>query len=226
MQTYAIIQCTNEECNLRCPVTDGQRMDRCPWCHAPAVIDVAGAIEQEPSTTKSNATLPLTLVLDNVRSAFNVGSILRSASGAGVREVWLAGFTPGADHPRVAKTALGAEKSLSTHAHNNALDVVRALKRSGATILVLESAADAESIFDVALPMGAPLALVAGNEVVGVDPAIRSLADAIVELPMRGNKLSYNVAVATGAALILLGERLAHRVSPPVKSQDQTLRQE
>lgn len=218
MQTYAIIQCTNPACNLRCPATDGQRMDRCPWCHAPAVIEVTGAIERErpAEAVDRGDALPLALVLDNVRSAFNVGAILRSANGAGVRDVWLAGFTPGAENARVAKTALGAEMALTLHKRNNALDLVRELGQAGATILVLESDAASQSIFEVELPLvlpldfplGAPLVLVAGNEVVGVDPAIRALAHALVELPMRGSKLSYNVATAVGAALILLGERL------------------
>ena len=148
MQTYAILQCTNPECNLRCPATDGQRIDRCPWCHAPTVIDVAGAIERETAvaTAHPDFALPLTLVLDNVRSTFNVGSILRSANGAGVREVYLGGFTPGVENPRVGKTALGAEIDLDLHKRNNTLDLVRELRGQGATILALESAAAAQEL--------------------------------------------------------------------------------
>jgi tRNA G18 (ribose-2'-O)-methylase SpoU len=156
--------------------------------------------------------LPLETLLDNVRSAFNVGSILRSADAAGLRRVHLCGVTPTPAHPRVAKqiakTALGAEQSVPWAYAPNALDAARALCDQGTTLWALEEAPGALSLFAAPLPAG-PLALVVGSEVAGVDPGLLSLCACAVCLPMRGIKRSLNVAVAFGIAAVLLAERLA-----------------
>lgn len=219
---FAILQCTNPDCDLRVPATADQRMDRCPRCHAPCEIAESFVSEEDvgrgsPASggvgSAAVRRMPVHLVVDNVRSAFNVGSIFRSADGAGVTHLYLCGFTPTPEHPRVAKTSLGAEALLAWSAHANALAVVKELQAGGATIWALERNERSSSLWDTPLPqeIGAerPLVLVAGSEVTGVDPAIMRIADAVVELPMRGNKQSLNVAVACGVALTVLGERIA-----------------
>lgn len=189
-------------------------MDRCPHCHAPTEIletGIAAPHESVPAQHKA-ARLPLELALDNVRSAFNVGSILRSADGAGVQHLYLCGFTPTPDHPRVAKTALGAEASAAWSRVPNALRLVEEIRARGGVVWALESTPNASSLWHVPLPpvltAERPLLLVAGNEVAGVDPAILRVVEAVVEIPMRGVKDSLNVAIAVGIALALLGERI------------------
>jgi len=158
----------------------------------------------------------LILVLDNLRSAHNVGVILRTADGAGVRRVYLCGSTP-APHldgdPRppyaqdraargISKTALGAERSLELHYAADTTDKVKALKLGGYQIAALEQAAGSVSL-DTFRPAG-KLALIVGNEVEGLSPAVLELANVVLEIPMRGLKESLNVAVAAGIALYRL----------------------
>jgi len=213
---FAILQCTNPDCNLRVPATGDQRLDRCVRCHAPVRIAESG-VAGKPAGKHCDAPsaqqpLPVEVALDNIRSAFNVGSIFRTADGAGVQRIHLCGFTPTPEQPRVAKTALGAEHSVQWQSLPNALALVEAAKAKGIPVWALESTDNARSLWDVPLPSplsaARPLLLVAGSEVAGVDPAILRIADAIVEIPMRGVKQSLNVAIAVGVALTLLGERI------------------
>ena len=209
--TFAILQCTDPACNLRVPATGDQRLDRCVRCHAPARIVESGITGTSRTNADTQQRIPVELALDNIRSAFNVGSIFRSADGAGVQRVYLCGFTPTPDHPRVAKTALGAEHVVPWRSVPNALALVEEAQGNGIPVWALESGADAQSLWHASLPNGLsaerPLLLVAGSEVAGVDPAILRAADAVIEIPMRGTKLSLNVAIAVGIALTLLGER-------------------
>lgn len=143
----------------------------------------------------------LEALLDNLRSAWNVGSIFRIADGAGVKHLHLCGTTPPGDHPRVPKTALGAEKTIGWRYHPNGLSVARELQRAGYRLWALETSTGAESLFDL-LPINGQsrLVLVVGNERAGIDPEILALCERCVALPMLGIKESLNVAVAFGIA--------------------------
>jgi len=155
----------------------------------------------------------LTLVLDNVRSAHNVGTILRTADAAGVQKVWLCGLTPapllpGDTRPayvqdraaaQIAKTALGAEQSLELRYTQDTVAAIDQLRATGYAITALEQAPSSTGLFSYRPP--AKVALVVGHEVNGVDQAVLNQASAILEIPMRGTKESLNVAVATGIAL-------------------------
>ena len=158
----------------------------------------------------------IVLVLDNVRSAHNVGVILRTADGAGVQAVWLCGLTPspnlaGDARPayvqvraaqQIAKTALGAEKSLKLCYTNDVYDALSELRSQGFVIAALEQSLNSIDLIQYKAP--AKLALVVGHEVDGVNSKVLGQADAILEIPMRGTKESLNVAVATGIALYQL----------------------
>jgi tRNA G18 (ribose-2'-O)-methylase SpoU len=148
------------------------------------------------------------VVVDNVRSLFNVGSIFRSADGAGIHHLHLCGITPTPANPKLAKTALGAEHAVSWTYHRNSLDCAEQLRAAGYLLWALEEHAAATSIFTVPLPM-VPVALVIGNEVTGVDPALLACCSTVVALPMQGIKRSLNVATAFGAAAIILAHRVA-----------------
>ena len=145
------------------------------------------------------------LVLDNIRSAENVGSLFRTADAAGVKEVYLCGVTPdpidrfGRIVAKIAKAALGAEKNISWKHFSSTRTCINNLKKKGFEIVALEQAKNAIA-FTRYKPKG-KLALILGNEVDGITEPLLSLADVVIEIPMRGEKESLNVSVAGGIAL-------------------------
>ena len=149
--------------------------------------------------------ISLSILLDNVRSALNVGSILRTCDGIGVEHVFLCGITATPDNPKIRKTALTAETNMNWSYHLNALDEVVHQKENGYQVWSLESAERSISIHHAVRDLSPmPILLVAGNELAGVDPGILATSDRLVHLPMQGQKRSYNIAVAVGMAASLL----------------------
>lgn len=138
------------------------------------------------------------VLLDNIRSAWNVGSIFRSADGFGFRHAYLCGITPTPENEAVTKTSLGAEDAVPWSYHKDAVKLVKGLKREGYRILALEDAEHAVSI-DAELLLDNAV-LIVGNEVTGVDPELLTLCDEVLYIPMRGDKKSFNVAVAFAIA--------------------------
>lgn len=159
---------------------------------------------------------PIVLILDNIRSALNVGAILRSADVFGVSEVWCCGITPYpllTDDQRlpyivskatkmIAKTALGAETTIKTLHFATTAEAIRAARAKKYHIYALEQ--DKKSISLSALEPNYPLALVLGNENRGVSLDTLNMVDSIVEIPQFGHKESLNVSVAAGIALYAL----------------------
>jgi tRNA G18 (ribose-2'-O)-methylase SpoU len=148
----------------------------------------------------------LTVLLDNVRSAWNVGSILRSADGFGFTHAYLCGITPAADREAVTKTSLGAENSVPWTYHKDAVGLVEGLKAEGWKVYALEEDERALDIKDLQNTISAddPELLIVGNEVTGVDPELLDLCDQIFYIPMRGEKRSLNVTIAFGVAAFAL----------------------
>lgn len=143
---------------------------------------------------------PITVVLDDVRSLYNVGSILRTSDAALVERVVCTGITGTPDHRRVHKTALGAQDTVAWEYEEDPLRVVRRLRRRGYTLAVLEITDTPTATTDV----GArhfPLCLVVGNEISGVREVLVETADLALEIPQYGAKHSLNVAVAYGVAV-------------------------
>jgi len=146
------------------------------------------------------------VLMDNIRSAWNVGSILRSADGFGFMHAYLCGITPTADNEAVTKTSLGAEDSVSWSYHKDAVRLVKGLKVEGWKVYALEEDLRSRLISQVPDPQFLePSVLIVGNEVTGVDPELLDLCDAIFYIPMRGEKKSFNVAIAFGIAAYALG---------------------
>ncbi len=156
--------------------------------------------------TPDETSLPsVEVLLDNLRSTLNVGSIFRSADGAGVRKIYCAGTTPTPEHPKIAKTGLGAEDFTPWEYVRNGVNWARQKKAEGFLLLALEAAPQAQSLFSFPPLSGQDRYLfVVGNEVSGIDPEIIALADATLFIPMRGEKSSLNVAVAFGIAAYTL----------------------
>ncbi len=147
----------------------------------------------------------IVLVLDNIRSVHNVGSIFRTAETAGVSKIYCLGTTPtpldrfSQKRKDFAKVALGAEDLVSWEYLENGVAIVRKLKKDGFQILALEQ--DQHSINYKRIKLGKKIALIVGNEVGGVSKSLFKLVDQIAEIPMKGKKESLNVSVATGIML-------------------------
>lgn len=175
----------------------------CPLCKTTTVL-VSERCEA-PDDVAAGPSAPLTLLLDNVRSVFNVGSIFRSADGAGATHLYLAGITPSPEHKAMRKTALGAEELISWSSHKNSVLLAEELVSAGHTLWALERTGGSSDLFEAARqrPRGS-LVLVLGNEVTGVDPGVLALCEQAVHIPMRGSKASLNVATAMGVAAYAL----------------------
>jgi len=147
--------------------------------------------------------VPIEVLVDNVRSLYNVGSIFRSSDGAWIQKLFLCGFTPHPPRKEIEKTALGATDTVPWEYHRDPIEVVHELKRRGITLCVLEQTTHSIPFTDVS-PEKFPLCLVIGNEISGVSRPLVEAADIAIEIPMAGTKQSLNVAVAYGIAVFEL----------------------
>ena len=140
--------------------------------------------------------LPISILVENVRSVHNVGSIFRSADGFGAEKIYLTGYTAYPPREDLHKTALGAEDSVPWEYHEDTLKIASKIKESGVKLVLVEQTHKSSNIY--ASDYNFPLCFIVGNEVDGVSEELASLADTHIELPMRGIKQSLNVSVATG----------------------------
>lgn len=144
---------------------------------------------------------PLVLVLDNIRSLSNIGSVFRTSDAFAVDELVLCGITAQPPHREIHKTALGATESVSWRYVESAVEAIQELKDLGYTILSVEQADKSVMLNEFFPKKNVRYALVFGNEVHGVDEAIISLSDACIEIPQWGTKHSLNVSVSVGIVL-------------------------
>ncbi|UCG25287.1 MAG: hypothetical protein JSW55_04625, partial [Chloroflexota bacterium] len=194
-------------CRFRFPAPVAIAEDAaCPFCRGPApVVSVLFGGERIAQPGGRFGGPPVEVLLDNLRSSYNVGSILRTCDGAGVRHAHLCGITSTPDQMKVAKTALGADQSVPWTYHRNGLDTVINLKDDGYSIWSLENRGDTQFLFDISPEeVVDPVILVVGNELAGIDPDILAESDRVVSLPMFGSKQSLNAVVAFGAAIYWL----------------------
>ena len=143
--------------------------------------------------------LPVTVLLDNIRSAYNVGAFFRTMDAVNGERLLLGGFTPGPAHRGVSKTALGAETTVSWQAVGDAATVLDALVAHDVTVAAVETSTSAVDLFDWQPTF--PVCLIFGHEVEGITPALLDRATVHVRLPMLGRKHSLNVATAGGVVL-------------------------
>jgi 23S rRNA (guanosine2251-2'-O)-methyltransferase len=143
---------------------------------------------------------PIQVVLDNIRSAFNVGAIFRTCDAANIEKLYLCGITPYPPHNRIPKTALGAIKTVSWQYFKNTEDAIITIRQcNDVTITSVETDKRATNFWEYGFRP--PLALVFGNEVKGVSKDILKLSDSIVKIPMYGKKESLNVTTSCGIVL-------------------------
>lgn len=157
---------------------------------------------------KNADKLPLTLVVDNVRSLNNIGSLFRTSDGFGLERILLCGISATPPSAEIHKTALGAENSVDWEYHASTMDAIEALHGQGYTVCCLEQVKGSVMLQDFVPSGSEKYALVVGNEVDGVDPAVVDACDVYLEIPQRGTKHSLNVSVSAGIAIWQIASRL------------------
>lgn len=162
----------------------------------------------EADEWKAAEKLPVRLLLNDVRSLNNVGSLLRTSDAFEVDEVVMCGITGTPPHPEIHKTALGAENSVRWRHSDSCLEEAIQLQQAGWKICVLEQTHNSEMLNDFSPLSTEKYAVVCGNEVHGVEQAIVDIADIVIEIPQSGAKHSLNVSVSTGILLWTLFSKI------------------
>ena len=152
--------------------------------------------------------LPLVVVLDNVRSLHNIGSVFRTSDAFRVERIYLCGITATPPHPEMHKTALGAEFTVDWTYVNNAVEAVENLRREGYTVYSVEQAEGSIMLEDLTLDPSGKYAVVMGNEVKGVQQEVINASDGCIEIPQYGTKHSLNVSVTAGIVIWDLFKKL------------------
>ena len=151
------------------------------------------------SPLRAGLRLPAAVLLDNVRSMYNVGAFFRAGDGVGVEKLWLCGITAHPPKRAISKTALGAEESVAWEHDWDGVRVAAGLRGGGFEIAAIETSLDAVDLFDWEPRF--PVCVAFGHEVDGMRPELLKMADTHVRIPMLGQKKSLNVATAGGIVL-------------------------
>jgi len=165
-----------------------------------------------PEEFKTAEKTPVIVVLDNVRSLHNVGSVFRTADAFLIEAVYLCGITATPPQVEIHKTALGAENTVEWQYFEHTLDAVRILKQNNYQILAVEQAENSISLEKLQLE-NRLYAIIFGNEVKGIDPAVMDYCDTCIEIPQFGTKHSLNISVAAG---IVIWEIFKSHPSQPI----------
>ena len=153
------------------------------------------------SEFKAQEKLPVVVVLDNVRSMHNVGSIFRTCDGFAVEKIYLCGITSQPPHREIEKTALGATQSINWTYYAAPLLAVQELRKEGYAIIAIEQAENSIMLNEFKAEAGKKYALIFGNEVNGVSDEVMQSIDACIEIPQFGTKHSFNIVVSAGIVL-------------------------
>jgi 23S rRNA (guanosine2251-2'-O)-methyltransferase len=150
------------------------------------------------SEFRGSKKIPLIIVLDNVRSAHNVGSVFRTADAFLAEAIYLCGITAKPPHREIQKTALGATETVSWKYFQNTSDAIKELKENNFTIISVEQTTGSIQLNEFVIATGKKYAIVFGNEANGVDEMIVSASDFAIEIPQSGTKHSLNISVCAG----------------------------
>jgi tRNA G18 (ribose-2'-O)-methylase SpoU len=203
--------CENPECGLRYPLeVNNVRGKRCPVClSATRMVFTYPARNKFQNDLTFNDPVSISVLLDNIRSALNVGAIFRTSEGFGVNHLYLGGITASPATADLGKTALGAEKSVDWSSHRNSVVLSERLAAEGYILWAFETRPEARPVSTISRYVDSArqskgLVLVFGNEKAGVDPGILDYCQQTFKIPMHGKKSSYNVSVAFGIVLGLI----------------------
>ena len=157
---------------------------------------------------KNHKKTPIVLILDDVRSAHNVGSVFRTSDAFLIEKIYLCGITPQPPHKEIRKTALGAYESVEWEHNNNVEDCINSLIEKDYYIISIEQAENATYLNDFKAPTDKKLAFVFGNEVKGVNQNIMNKSNECIEIPQHGTKHSFNISVSVGIVLWSVFEKI------------------
>ena len=159
---------------------------------------------------KAAEKTPIIVILDNVRSLNNIGSIFRTADAFLIEKIWLCGITATPPHKDIQKTALGATETVAWEYAENALELTKKLQEEKINVYAVEQAEDAVFLNEFSPQKGEKYAVIFGNEVKGVQQKIVSASDGVLEIPQLGSKHSLNIAVSAGVVLWDLFSKMKH----------------
>ena len=163
--------------------------------------------------------IPIVVVLDNIRSMHNVGSVFRTTDAFLLQAVYLCGYTPQPPHRDIHKTALGATESVDWKYFATTLEAVADLKEQGYGVYAVEQATHSYLLHELSTEPGEKIAVVFGNEVSGVDSIVLQHCDGCIEIPQMGMKHSLNISVAAGIVLWeLVRQRIGINIDQPVNN--------
>jgi len=154
-----------------------------------------------PEQFRQSCKIPVVVVLENIRSAYNVGSVFRTADAFLLEAIYITGYTCTPPHKEIRKTALGAEDTVAWKHFKDASDAINALKEEGYSVYAVEQASGSIPLNNLPFGKAAKLALVFGNEVSGVEQETIDLCSGCIEIPQLGMKHSLNIATAAGVVL-------------------------
>ncbi len=150
---------------------------------------------------KQSAKLPIVVVLENIRSAYNVGSVFRTSDAFLLEAIYITGYTCIPPHKEIKKTALGAEETVQWAHFASAKEAIESLRNKGFKVYAIEQAFNSKKLQEVEFLQEEKIAVVFGNEVTGVEQSTIELCDACIEIPQLGVKHSLNIATAAGVVL-------------------------
>ncbi len=162
-----------------------------------------------PGEFREAPKIPVHVVLDNVRSAHNVGSVFRSSDAFRVEKIWLCGITAAPPNRDIRKTALGATESVAWEYAESTLDLIRQLQEEGYQCFAIEQATHAQELSAFEPAAGKSIVLILGHEVDGVAQEVVDVCDGVLEIPQHGTKHSLNVSVAAGIVLWEVSRKLS-----------------
>ena len=151
-----------------------------------------------PEEFKAAEKIPLIIILDNIRSLNNIGSVFRTADAFLIKKIYLCGITAKPPHRDIQKTALGATDTVDWEYKEDCLDLVRSLQSEGVKVVAIEQAENSYWLHEIKIDPSKTYAVVFGNEVKGVQQEVVSQCDAVAEIPQYGTKHSLNISVTAG----------------------------
>ncbi len=154
-----------------------------------------------PEEYKSSEKTPLIIILDNIRSLNNIGSVFRTADAFLVKKIYLCGITAKPPHKDIQKTALGAQDSVEWEYTENVMEVVQKLQNEGVFVASIEQAELAVNLNDFSVQKEMTYAVIFGNEVKGVQQKVVTASDVVIEIPQFGTKHSLNISVSVGVVV-------------------------
>tara|TARA_B100000809_G_scaffold96463_1_gene95007 strand:+ start:1614 stop:2153 length:540 start_codon:yes stop_codon:yes gene_type:complete len=150
---------------------------------------------------KSTEKIPIIIVLDNIRSLNNIGSVFRTADAFLIEAIYLCGITAQPPHREIQKTALGATESVSWKHFESTSEAIKVLKDKNFKIAAIEQAENSIMLNEFSLTKKEKMAVIFGNEVKGVEQEAINLSDVVIEIPQHGTKHSLNISVSTGIVI-------------------------